>query len=68
MRTIKVKPNYSKRTFTIKVFYPNNDKVTYRTFPVSKLEFEELQYNTQKDWDNYLSSPWHSMGDYYFIR
>jgi len=68
MRAIKAIPNYSKRTFTIKVSYPNNEKVTYRTFPVSKKEFQDMEFNTEKDWDNYLNSPWHSMGGYYFVR
>lgn len=46
---IKVTSNVKNRTFTIK-----KNGITYRTGKFSKPEFEELEYNTQNDWANFL--------------
>ena len=46
---IKVTSNVKNRTFTIK-----KNGTTYRTGKFSKPEFEELEYNTQNDWSNFL--------------
>jgi len=46
---IKVTSNVKNRTFTIK-----KNGTTYRTGKFSKPEFEELEYNTQNDWANFL--------------
>jgi len=48
---IQVIPNVKNRTFTIK-----KNGTTYRTIKFSKPEFEELEYNTQKDWANFLNT------------
>ena len=45
----KITSNQSKRHYTI---YLNGS--VYRTSKLSKLEFEELDYNTEKDWINYV--------------
>jgi hypothetical protein len=74
MKAIKAVPNYNKRTFTLNVEhyyedYPFNRclKVRYRTLPFDKDEFNELTYNTYKDWINFLSCPWYSQS-YYLIK
>jgi hypothetical protein len=48
---IEVVSNEKNRTFTIK-----KNGTTYRTGKFSKPEFEELEYNTLKDWDNFLKT------------
>lgn len=52
MKTIKVTSNKSKRTYTIRV---NGSK--YRTYPMSKEEFNSCYYNTETDWNQFLRSP-----------
>ncbi len=47
--SIKVTANQSKRTFTIR-----KDGSKYRTYPVSRIEFEEMEDYTESDWRNYL--------------
>ena len=47
----KAKANQRKRTFTIRT---HNAK--YRTCVFTKEEFEELECNTSKDWDYFLST------------
>jgi hypothetical protein len=46
---IKVTPNYSKRTFTIR-----KNGIKYRTGKFSIDEFEELEMNTNNDWVNWM--------------
>lgn len=46
---MKVTSNKTKRTYTIVL---NGNK--YRTTELSKEEFEELDYNTESDWINYI--------------
>ena len=48
---MKVTSNKTKRTYTILL---NGNK--YRTIKLSKNEFEELYYNTEGDWINYIKS------------
>jgi hypothetical protein len=60
---IKVTPNYSKRTFTIRKKYSdNNQKVKYRTIPFNKDEFNSHLMNTENDWKHFLKS-----NDYYRV-
>ena len=54
-RTINVKANQSKRTFTIRV-----EGAKYRTYSMSKDEFESCENNTANDWQQFLKS-----NDYY---
>ena len=56
-REIKVSSNKAKRTFTIKT-----DSAKYRTNTMSKEEFNNCQYNTGNDWQDFLNSE-----DYYKI-
>ena len=50
-QTMKVTSNKTKRTYTI-LFNGNK----YRTIKLGKNEFEELYYNTEGDWINYIKS------------
>ena len=50
-RQIKISANHSKRTFTIKT-----ESGKYRTFPMSKKEFNDHYRNTGNDWQNFLNS------------
>lgn len=49
--TIKVTPNNSKRTFTIR-----KGGLKYRTIPMSKQEFHEAGYWTENDWRQFLKT------------
>ena len=55
-REIEVTPNYKEFTFDIKV----DNSTTYRTNPMSESEFEENEFNTANDWNQFLKSD-----DYY---
>jgi hypothetical protein len=57
-REIKVRPNYSKRHFTIKT-----DAATYRTYKMNQDEFDSNEFNTGNDWQQFLRSD-----DYYKVR
>ena len=50
-RKISVRPNFSARTFTIKT-----DAANYRTYKMSKNEFNSCLFNTGNDWQNFLKS------------
>jgi hypothetical protein len=54
MITIKATPNRSKRTFTLRK-YSNNKLVSkYRTLPMTRKEFEDAEYNTISDWQDFI--------------
>lgn len=63
MRTIKVKANQSARTFTICTYRDNKFEFKYRTTPVPRMKFEEMENKTENDWKYFLS---HSE-DYYRV-
>jgi 5-methylcytosine-specific restriction endonuclease McrBC GTP-binding regulatory subunit McrB len=50
-RTILVRPNFSKRVFTIKT-----ESGKYKTYKLSRPEFDENLFNTGNDWQYYLRS------------
>jgi len=54
---MNVKANQKDRTFTIRV---NGSK--YRTSKFLKATFEELEYNTDADWGNFLAT-----SNYYYL-
>jgi len=60
---IKVTPNHSKRTFTIRKTYEDGQKVKYRTIPFSQQEFDSELMNTENDWKQFLKS-----NDYYKVQ
>ena len=55
---IKVTPNKSQRTFTIR-----KDGIKFRTLQMSKEEFESADYWTGNDWANFLKT-----NEYYAIN
>ena len=48
---MKITSNKSKRTYTIK-----NDYAKYRTFTMSKQEFDSAYYWTENDWKQFLKT------------
>ena len=55
---LRISPNHSKRTFTIRT-----DVAKYRTIRMSKDEFNSCLNNTGQDWKQFLRS-----SDYYKVR
>ena len=62
MKTIISKPNYSKRTFTIRKYIDGKLFAKYRTVQLSKDEFNSELHNTDRDWNQFLKSD-----DYYKV-
>ena len=56
-QVIRISPNKSKRTFTIR-----KNGLKYRTYPVDAQEFREMSRMTGNDWQNFLKS-----NDYYKV-
>lgn len=56
-RILKINSNTRKRTFTI-----ITQSAKFRTFQMSKQEFESNLHNTGNDWNNFLKS-----NDYYKV-
>ena len=52
--TLKVTPNYKKKTFTIRKYYNGNLLSKYRTIQFNQEEFEEEELNTVNDWKSFL--------------
>jgi len=57
-RIIRITPNMSKKTFTIRT-----DSATYRTFPLEKEEFQSARFWEGDDWAQFLKTD-----DYYFVK
>jgi hypothetical protein len=57
-KQIKVRPNYSKRHFTLIV-----SGIKYRTYKLDKEEFISCLHNTGNDWNNFLKSD-----DYFIVK
>ena len=55
-KQITATPNFSKRTFTIRLFVGNFYKFKYRTEQMSKQDFEVATFNTKQDWQDFLRS------------
>lgn len=51
MQITKVTSNKALRYYTVYL----SDGVKIRTVKLSKIEFEDFEYNTFKDWRNYLN-------------
>ncbi len=52
--TIKVTPNYSKRTFTIRKYIDGKLFAKYRTIEMNEEEFDREEFNTGNDWKQFL--------------
>lgn len=55
---IKVTPNKSQRTYTIR-----KEGVKFRTLQMSKEEFDSADYWTGQDWSNFLKT-----NEYYIVK
>lgn len=55
---IKVTPNKSQRTFTIR-----RQGIKFRTLQMSKEEFNSAEYWTGQDWSNFLKTD-----EYYIVK
>ena len=51
---IKATANKIKRTFTLRKYSKNKLVSKYRTLPMSREEFEDAQYNTSADWQDFI--------------
>ena len=60
---IEVKSNVAAKTFTIRTFVDNKLSAKYRTYKMSKQEFESAKYWTTNDWKQFLKT-----NDYYLIK
>jgi hypothetical protein len=53
---LKITPNNSKKTFTIRKYDKDYKKIIkYRSFPVDDNEFQEMEIYTERDWKNWLN-------------
>lgn len=58
-REISVRPNFSKKVFTIKT-----EAATYRTYKLPENEFNDNLFNSGNDWQNFLKTS----QDYFAIK
>lgn len=63
IREIKASPNFSKRTFTLRVYWDKKLSSKYRTVKMSKEDFENELNNTNNDWDYFMRS-----NNYYLVK
>mgnify|MGYP003626533029 CR=1 FL=1 len=59
---IKATPNYSKRTFTLRCYANGVKYAKYRTTVMTQEEFDTEEYNTNNDWQQFLTTD-----DYYKV-
>jgi hypothetical protein len=62
MESLKVTPNKSKRTFTLRMYDNGKFCSKYRTQQFSKDEFQDMGCNTENDWKHFLNTE-----DYYYL-
>jgi len=62
-RTIKAVPNFSKRTFTLRISYNGRLTNKYRTYPMTPEEFDSELNNTERDWSQFLKTD-----NYYLVK
>lgn len=56
--------NEVTKTFDITKTWDDGETVTYRTNELSPEEFEDMEYNTPNDWQNFLNTS----QDYYLVK
>ena len=54
MTKLKIKSNESAQTFTIRKYVNGKFFTKYRTIKFNKIEFEDLEINTENDWKHFL--------------
>ncbi len=52
------------KTYKIIKAWGDGDITVYRTGELTEQEFEEMEYNTPRDWQNYLNTS----SDYYALK
>jgi hypothetical protein len=62
--TTKAIANHSKKTFTLRTYVKGFTSSVYRTFTMSKDEFNSCLYNTERDWREFLNRS----NDYYLVK
>ncbi len=60
---LRITPNYSKRTFTIRKYIDGKFFTKYRTIKLNQEEFNMEEMNTENDWKQFLESD-----DYYTVK
>ena len=56
MTKLKIKSNESARTFTIRKYDKGKFISKYKTLKYNKIEFEDLEMNTENDWKHFLNT------------
>ena len=56
--------NEETKTYDIIKTYNDGDITVYRTTRLSEQEFEDMEYNTPNDWQNFLNTS----TDYYSLK
>ena len=56
--------NEEAKTYDIIKTYNDGEKTAYRTTRLSEQEFEDMEYNTPNDWQNFLNTS----QDYYSLK
>jgi hypothetical protein len=54
--TIKATANEKTKTYDITKTWSDGTSVTYRTAELTDQEFEDFEYNTSSDWQNFLKT------------
>ena len=62
-RKLTATPNYSARTFTLRVRYEDGTTTKYRTIKLNNEEFQSELNNSENDWFQFLKG-----GDYYKVK
>lgn len=62
--TITARSNEESKTFDITKLWNDGTAITYRTTELSQPEFEDMEYNTEEDWIDFLKTS----GSYYEVK
>lgn len=54
--SINATANEKTKTYDITKTWNDGTSVTYRTTELTDQEFEDFEYNTEKDWQNFLDT------------
>ena len=62
--TITATANEKANAFDIVKTWSDGTSTTYRTTELTKQEFEDMEYNTSNDWQNFLNTS----GNYFKVK
>ena len=51
---IKASPNKNLRHYTVRIIHRGQTLHKYRTERMSREDFQDAAYNTERDWSNYI--------------